>query len=296
MNSLSDRQQGIALVAAGSILLSPDSMLLRLMATDVWTILVFRGLCGCVGFLVIMRLQGTPLRMPRSWPTRASVAIVCLSAVANTCFVYSVRHTAVALALAIIATAPAFTAILGAVFVGDRVEPRTRLAIVVVLAGVGSIFAWRPQGGPLLPDLTALCGALALATMIVVVRRTGGRDVVAPQAAGALVTGLVVLPFADPLHVGATTLAIAAGAGLLLLPTALFMVMRGPRYLLAAEVSLLLLLETVLGPVWVWVALGEAPSVRDALTAAVIVVALAVSALQATAAVDSPVHGRPRGQ
>jgi drug/metabolite transporter (DMT)-like permease len=74
------------------------------------------------------------------------------------------------------------------------------------------------------------------------------------------------------------------------------MVMRGPRYLLAAEVSLLLLLETVLGPVWVWVALGEAPSVRDALTAAVIVVALAVSALQATAAVDSPVHGRPRGQ
>ena len=221
------------------------------------------------------------------------MAIACLSGLANVCFVYSVRHTAVALALAIIATAPAFTAILGAVFVGDPVAPRTRFAIVVVLAGVGSIFAWRPQGGPLLPDLTALCGALAIATMIVVVRRTQGRNVVPAQAAGGLLTALAVLPVADPLGTGPRTLAIAVGSGLLLLPIALVMVMRGPRYLASAEVSLLLLLETVLGPIWVWAALGEAPSLRSAFTAAVIVVALAVSALQSNPPTGATGRTRP---
>lgn len=287
MNRFPAHRRGVLLVATGSLLLSPDSMLLRLMTASHWTILFFRGLCGCAGFMAIMRLEGAAPRIPRSWPRPSSLAIACLSAAANICFVYSVRHTSVALALAIIATAPVFTAILGVVLVGDRVEPRTRLAIVVVLAGVGSIFAWRPQGGPLLPDLTALCGALAIASMIVLVRRNGGRSVVCAQAGGGLLTALVVLPFADPLHVSAETLALAVGAGLLLLPTALFLVMRGPRYLRAAEVSLLLLLETVFGPVWVWVALGDAPSLRDVLTAAVIVAALAVSALQAASSVES---------
>ena len=296
MNSLSDHRRGVLLVAAGSLLLSPDSMLLRLMAANLWTILFFRGLCGCVGYLAIMRLERAAVRVPRSWPAPETVAIACLSGLANLCFVYSVRHTNVAVALAIIATAPAFTAILGVVFVGDPVPPRTRAAILVVLAGVGSIFAWRPQGGPLLPDLAALCGALAIATMIVVVRRTQGRSVVPAQAAGGLLTALVVLPFADPLATGPRTLAIAIGSGLLLLPIALVMVMRGPRYLAAAEVSLLLLLETVLGPVWVWAALGETPSLRDGLTAAVIVVALAVSALQSTAGVDDARRGHPRDQ
>jgi drug/metabolite transporter (DMT)-like permease len=293
MNFSSDHRRGVLLVAAGSLLLSPDSMLLRLMAASPWTILFFRGLCGCVGYLAIMRVERTTLRIPRSWPRPATVAIACLSGLANVCFVYSVRHTSVALALAIIATAPAFTAILGAVFVGDPVAPGTRFAIVVVLAGVGSIFAWRPQGGPLLPDLTALCGALAIATMIVVVRHTQGRNVVPAQAAGGLLTALAVLPVADPLGTGPRTLAIAVGSGLLLLPIALVMVMRGPRYLVSAEVSLLLLLETVLGPIWVWAALGEAPSLRSAFTAAVIVVALAVSALQSNSLTGPRGRARP---
>jgi drug/metabolite transporter (DMT)-like permease len=278
MNQRSGRWRGVVLVGTGSLLLSPDSLLLRLMATGVWTILFFRGLCGCVGYLAISQLERTP---PAAWsrPAPSTVAIAVLSASANVCFVYSVRHASVALALAIIATAPVFTAILGRVFIGDRLPATTRVAVGVVLAGVGSIFAWRPNGGPLLPDLVALGGALSIATMIVLVRGRAGRSAVPAQAAGGLLTALAVLPFADPLHVPAPTLAIAIGSGLLLLPAALFMVMRGPRYLASAEVSLLLLLETVVGPIWVWAMLGEQPSARAALTAAVIVVALGVSAI-----------------
>jgi drug/metabolite transporter (DMT)-like permease len=273
------RRRGILLVATGSLLLSPDSLLLRLMTIDVWTVVMFRGLFGFLAYVVILRIEGTLPGLGRSWPAPRTVLICWLSAAANVCFVYSVRHTAVALALVIIATAPVFTAIIGAAFTGDRVEPRTWIAVSLVLAGVASIFALRPQGGPLLPDITALCGALSLAVMIVVVRRGGQRSVVPAQAGGSLLTALVVLPFAHPWGVSARNLGIAAGSGLLLLPVALVMVMRGPRYLAAPEVSLLLLLETVLGPVWVWLALGEAPSLQTALTAAVIIVALAVNAL-----------------
>jgi len=328
------RRRGILLVASGSILLSPDSMLLRLMTMDVWTVLFFRGLFGFATFLVIMRIEGIPLRPPPSrstgpsasrlsastpspamaagsrlrpsaprpsasrpsgsrppasrrfpWPASGPdprfVVIVFLSATANTCFVYSVRHTAVAIALVIIATAPVFTAMIGAVFTSERVAPRTWIAALLVLAGVASIFALRPQGGPILPDVTALCGALAIATMITVVRGWRGRSVIGAQAGGSLLTALAMIPFADPWHVSARNLGIAIGSGVLILPIALVMVMRGPRYLAAPEVSLLLLLETVLGPIWVWLALGQAPSLQSALTAGVIVAALAVNALLA---------------
>lgn len=266
------------------MLLSPDSLLLRLMTIDVWTVLFFRGLFGFAAFLVIMRIEGIPLRLRASKPDPAFVLIVGLSAIANTCFVYSVRHTAVALALVIIATAPVFTAIIGAVFTSEKVEPRTWIAALLVLAGVASIFALRPQGGSILPDVIALCGALAIATMIVVVRGWRGRSVVGAQAGGSLLIAVAMIPFADPWHVSARNLGIAAGSGVLLLPIALVMVMRGPRYLAAPEVSLLLLLETVLGPIWVWLALGEAPSLQSTLTAVVIVVALALNALLAARA------------
>ncbi|MDX1425147.1 MAG: EamA/RhaT family transporter, partial [Kiloniellales bacterium] len=68
---------------------------------------------------------------------------------------------------------------------------------------------------------------------------------------------------------------------LAVMPAATILIATGPRYLPAPEVSLILLLETVLGPLWVWLALGEVPSQRTFLGGAIVVAALAAHALAA---------------
>ena len=115
---------------------------------------------------------------------------------------------------------------------------------------------------------------------IVIIRRGKDINMIPANALG----NLCVVPLA--LLLGAHPLSVAPGdAGLLLLlgglilPVAFAMITLGPRYLQAPEVSLILLTETVLGPIWVWLALGEVPHPRTMVAGILIVGTLLVHTL-----------------
>jgi drug/metabolite transporter (DMT)-like permease len=75
----------------------------------------------------------------------------------------------------------------------------------------------------------------------------------------ALIVGFSMLPFAWPPAMPAESVPYMVLLGLIVIPVAFTLISQGPRYLPAAETSLLMLLETVLGPVWAWLLLDELP-------------------------------------
>ena len=97
--------------------------------------------------------------------------VAMLWAVGNVLFVFSVTHTTIAHAFVIIAAAPMATAILARVILHERTSRRTWLVSIVVVGGIGLIFAAVPSQGDLIGDLAALLGALALSLNLVVLRR-----------------------------------------------------------------------------------------------------------------------------
>lgn len=265
----------MAIVATGALLVSPDSVFIRLLTMGDGTVIFFRGLLSVVGYLLLMA-RGPGIARRDSWAIgRAGVAVACLTVVGNTCFVLAIRHTVAAHALLILAAAPLFTAILSRVFIGEVAPRRTWIAAAFVAVGIAGIFLARPEAGQVSGDAVALAGSVSLATLFVVVRHARTIMMAPTLTVGAAMTAVAAAPFARPLTLTASDAAIVVAFGAVLLPVSLTLITRGPRYLAAPEVSLLMLIETVLGPVWVWLAVGERPTIQAVGSGLVILGALA---------------------
>ena len=290
--ALPDVGKGFALVGVGIVILSPDALLIRLMTFDEGTLLFFRGAIAVVGYLALIRIHKGAVGARGSWAlTRPEWAIAGLMVVANVLFVTSIRHVNAALALVIITSAPAFTAVLSRL-VGEAIAPRTWIASWVVLGGVGAIFLTAPGGGSdLLGALAAVGASITLAITLTVRRRSPEARMLRSLAVGAALTALVALPFADPLSTSAENLGWALISGLIVLPVSLDLIWRAPRYITAPEVSLVSLMEAVLGPLWIWLFLGEAPTLAAVLCGAVIIGTLATHAELTQRELDSEARG-----
>lgn len=94
---------------------------------------------------------------------------------------------------------------------------------------------------------------------------------------GGLLAALQVSFWADPLSVTSADMGYLALSGLLVLPLAFGLLAIAPRFAPAPEVGLITLLETVLGPFWVWLALGEEPGGRAMVGGFIVLAAVASS-------------------
>jgi drug/metabolite transporter (DMT)-like permease len=217
-----------------------------------------------------------------TWRPRAhGIALALAAAAGNICFVISIRHVNAALALVIVASAPMFTIVLGRTLGHDGVPRRTQIAAAAVFATIAAIFLTEPQGGDMIGVVTALGASISASALLVIVRGSGEMDVLPWQAAGSVLLMLVTLPLADFGSVDGDDLLLAIGFSTLMLPAALVLIVQGPRLLSAPETSLLLLLETIIGPTWIWIFLGDPPTLQAVLAGIVIVGALATNAVLA---------------
>ena len=271
--------RAIWMTALGSIILSVDSLLFRLLEADLWTAAFWRLLL--MGIAVTLYIY---IRRRRMIVTDLSLigwtmlpAVLCMSA-SNLGFLYGLTHTTVADTLAIIATAPVFSAIF-AMALGERPPLRTWIAAAAVAVGIALIFGAGFSGGGWRGQLGAATAAICIAIFFTLCRLKRGVEMTPAL-------GLSSFASAGLAAILATTLAPPAGdwpvlllLGWLVLPAALITL--GPRHLPAAEVGLLMLLETALGPLWVWLALGEEPSAETLAGGALILGALIAHSLAA---------------
>jgi drug/metabolite transporter (DMT)-like permease len=271
----------VLIVGTGVLLLSPDALWLRLLSMNGWSIVFWRGVCTSFGYLVVARATA---RMSTAGPrasARSRLAISALAAVGNMCFVGAITHTTAAQTLVILASSPLLSALMTQASGLERVARRTWLTTAIVLPCIAVIVVRPGEVSLSAGDVYALAGAIALAALLVVVRHSGEADVVPSLVLGGVLTAAVAAPFTDVLSLTGSDVLILLAGFVIMLPLSLTLIMRGPRYLTAPEVGLVLLLETVLGPVWVWLAVGEQPTSRVSLAGVVIVVTLACSSLSA---------------
>ena len=197
-------------------------------------------------------------------------------------FIFAITHTSVANTLIILSTTPLFAAIIGRLLLHEKILPRTMVAILLVCIGItvmasGSI----EQQGGLLGDLAAILGSFFLACGFSFVRRFPGVSAFSAISCSGLLTAVMILPLASPFAVSQADMGYLLVMGLYMLPIGTALMFLGPRYIPAPEVGLLLLLESILGPVWVWLALGEEPGISTLLGGAIVISTLAVNTIWA---------------
>ena len=276
-NGLTTHTRGLLITGIGVLVLTPDTLLIRLADLDVWTITFWRdlalGLALMLGLAVVYRRRTIRVFLAMGW---AGLSVAFLFGINGILFVVAISNTGVANALVIFATTPVITALLAWIFLRERVSLELWLVIFLSCAGI-AIVVWDGVGrGTLLGDLAAVSVAITMAGVFVILRAARAVNLIPATALGSLVAGLAVLGVASPLDVPWSSAGYIAAMGLVVLPLSFGLITLGPRYLPAPEVALLMLLETVLGPLWVWLVLNEEPPLLTVIGGAVVLVTLAV--------------------
>jgi len=275
--SAAERSRGVVLVAAAALCWSTGGLLARLVDTDPWTTVFWRSIFTAAFLLVVIFIQERGSAWPQirgmGWP---GVAMALCFAIASTCFINAVARTTVANTLVIQSTSPFIAALLGWAWMGERVQRRSWIAMAAALAGATVMASHSWGAGSVTGDLLALTTAIAFAGATVIVRRHRHLRMTAAAGLASVFSAIFAWRPARPLDVAPDDLALLALFGAAQLGLGLVMFMAGARLIPVAEASLIGVLESVLGPVWVWLALGETPAPAALRGGAIILTALVV--------------------
>jgi drug/metabolite transporter (DMT)-like permease len=265
------RWQGTVVVLLSAVAFSTAGLFTRLIETDVWTMLFWRGLFGglLIAAYVVWRDGAGTVAAIRRIGRPGLVAAGCSTA-ATICFINALRETSVADVLVINATAPFITAAMAWAWTGVRERRTTLLASGVALLGVVVMVVPTLGTGRLLGNLLALAMTVLLSGMMVVMRHHRDVDMLPAASLSAFLCALVVWPWASPASV-----TIADFAWLVLFGTTQFglgqlLLTIGLRSVSATRSALICAIETPLAPAIVWVVLGEVPAVMTVVGGAIV--------------------------
>ena len=276
---------GVLFVFAAGVLWSTVGLGIRLIEDAVvWQILLYRSISMSLFLYVVIRVRSgeSPFVQIRRIGFPSVIAGLSLVA-AYSGGIYSIQNTSVANAMLLFATAPFMAAVLGWIILRERVRVATWVAIAVAIGGIAIMVADKSGSVALKGSLAALGSAFGFAVFTVALRwgRTG------EMLPSVFLSGLfaIVITFgicqflglsiALSLHDGS----VAMGMGVFQVGAGLILYTLGSRSLPAAELALLSLAEVLLGPLWVWLVLGETASLNTLIGGAVLLAAIAGNAL-----------------
>ena len=274
---------GLMLALAGALLLTPDTLLMRLSGLDGGAMLAWRACLAGSVFLSI----GLIARFREEKENRARVAsfgfwslVICQIGNASF-FAFGIALAPVAVVLLAVATVPVIAALLGYFLLGELADRRVWATIVLVFSGILMSVAGDIERGMNIDFETLLgacCGlavAVSLAFNFVIIRKNKTVPFELAIGLGALIAGCTAFylwPAAWQVR-GASLIYISV-TGLIILPVSFFLLSKASRLTSAANVSMIMLLETVLGPLWVWLGIKETPSLLTLLGGVLVVGAL----------------------
>jgi drug/metabolite transporter (DMT)-like permease len=273
-------RRGALLVACAATCWSSGGLIARLVTTSPWTTSLWRSVFASLFLaLVLWLIRGRGIFAQWREGGRPVVAVAVCMAVSSTCFILSLAHTSVANTLILMSTGPYVAGLLGWIVLGERVAPRTWLTMGIALAGAVIMVSNSYTRGTLLGDVLAIVMATSFAGATVLVRRHPEVQMAPAAVLATALTAVVALPLADPLETTPRDLALLAFFGVGQFGAGFLLFMAGARLLPAAQSSLIGMLETVLGPLWVWLALSERPGTASLMGGALILAALLANTL-----------------
>lgn len=270
----STRRRGQLAVALAALAWSSAGVLQRELSLSTATQIAGRAFFAALALGVFATLTSSAgLRSTIRSLGRSGVVFAVATGVASASFIVALNHTSVANVLFMQVASPIAAAVLARIALGEPISRRSWIAMVVALGGVGLMIGGPGAGSALGTGISALM-TLSFAVSIVIARHRREISMAPATCLSQVLVLLVAVPFAQPGEIGSDDLALLVllGVGQMGLGLALFTV--GARLLPATEVALITLLEVVLGPLWVWLALSERPSAATFAGGAIVVAAV----------------------
>ena len=277
VKNLSDQQKGSLLAFVAVMFITPDSLFIRLSNVDTWGLVFYRGLIPFFSVFFVMLLI-YKLDFFKMLFTSGYHGLIYVStfSITNVTFVVSIQNTNVANTLVMIATAPMLSAILGAIFLKEPPDKKTWISIVITFLAIIYIFSDSLKLGNFYGDVLGFITAIGLAVGAVTIRSGKTKNLVPAAVVGKLFVAIFALFFIESFVLADQDLIIVPLMCILCVAIPFVLVTIAPRFIPAAEVNLFFLLETIIGPIWVWLIIKEQPSVETLQGGVVIIATIAI--------------------
>ena len=277
MNKLSDQKKGSLLAFVAVMFITPDSLLIRLSDIETWGMLFYRG---AIPFFIV--LIGLLLFYRQNFINAfLKVGTVCIFyaisfSICNITFIVSIQNTYVANTLIMIALAPMLSAILGAIFLKEMPSKGTWIAIFITFLAALFIFYDSLQVGNLFGNIMGFVTAAGLAVNAVLIRYAKDRDLLPSAVMGKLGVAVFAFFFVENFNLIGTDQIYIPIMCIICVALPFVLVTIAPRFIPAEEVNLFFLLETIKGPIWVWLVVKEQPTLETVIGGAVIIITLGI--------------------
>jgi drug/metabolite transporter (DMT)-like permease len=271
---MTNHVKGLLMSFIGVVILSPDSLLIRLTDADSWTVLFWRGLLMSIGVTILLLFTYRSKTIDEFKKIgRGGLWIGLLHGVMTGTFVFAIMLTSIANTLVIISTSPIWIAIISWLTLGEKASLVTWLAMIVVFIGIYIVMSANFGGENLVGDLFALITAILMGFVFTLVRKYKTINMVPTMSIGGIIAALIALIFAPTIAIKPEAIIYVISMGVIL-SISFSLITLAPRYMPAAEVGMIMPLETVLGTLIAWKVINEAPSSNAIIGGTIVVVTL----------------------
>ena len=276
---MNEHLKGLLVTTLGVLLVVPDSLFVRLIEAEPMVTAFWRGAtAGLVVLVVLLAVQGVRgfrAALHTGWPGLIYTLLMGTTAPA---FVLAVTQTSVANVVFIFASMPVFAAIFSRIFLGEPFRTRMVITMAAVISGLGIIAygSSETQIASWHGDIWAIYISAAFAAALTAARKVRATSMIPAIPVAYLGSAIVLGMFVAPLEAFEAQWPLFLGHGAFIGAASCLLAL-GPRYISSAEVALIVLLESVLAPILVWLAIGESPGPWAVVGGAVVVCALLVS-------------------
>ncbi len=277
MNNLTNQQKGSLLAFIAVIFITPDSLFIRLSNLDTWGLVFYRGiipfLVVFLGMLLIYNLNFFKILFLSGYH---GLIYIGTFSITNVSFVVSIQNTNVANTLVMIATAPMLSAILGSFVLKEKPDKKTWISIIITFLAIIYIFSDSLKMGNFFGDILGFITAIGLAVGAVTIRSAKSKNLVPSAVVGKLFVATFALFFIESFALENNDLIIVPLMCILCVAIPFVLVTIAPRFIQAEEVNLFFLLETIIGPIWVWLIIKEQPSLETLQGGFIIITTIAI--------------------
>ena len=276
---MTNHLKGLLMTIFAVVILSPDSVLIRLVEdaspdVDSWTVLFWRGLLYAVGvsLLVLIKYREKTVAEFKNIG-KGGLLIGFFSGISTGTFVFAIVYTSIANALVIISTGPIMIAIVAWFLLREKSSIVTWMSMIIVFIGIYIVMSGSIGGESLVGDFFALITAVMMGFTFTLTRKYKDINMVPVNAIGGLIAALIAFVMAHKITVPTEVIGyiIAMGA---ILSISFSLITIAPRYMPAAEVGMIMPLETVLGSLIAWYVINEVPSINALIGGTIVIVTL----------------------
>jgi drug/metabolite transporter (DMT)-like permease len=272
--NVSNHSRGVMLASLGILVISPDSLLIRYVDIDLWSLMFLRGLFIALSLWIVnlfFNHSESLLKQVRNMD-KSAWQMITLMAICSFTFVASIQTTSVAHTLIIVGTAPIFSAALGLFLLKEKLSLNSGLTIAIVF--IGLIFVvFDQRQSTLIGDFYALLTGIGWAYILILARKSKTRNMFLAMMLSGMMIMCLSLPVASFSEITVNQALLGALLGTLN-GIALSLLTLAPRYMPAAEVAVFMPLESVFGTLLVWWFLAEYPGLISIFAGAIIILTI----------------------